>query len=403
MKIRLVIREFWPLKGGLTLHALRLAQEMTQRGHDFQVITPFIEKRPAGNARFWMTERSRKVTIEGVTCHVIGLSLAERLFLLPLKKLQWRAATRGLAKSMLTLVYRQRFRHLFADADLVHYDGAGLEFLGFAAGKVAREMNLPFVIQPSVHLGQWGHLPVDHEFFRLADSILAHSKVEAEYLHKVLGGKVAIHTVYNGIDVISGGDGKGFRARHGIHGRMILFLGRKEDDKGYFLMREAFREVGRRIPGAHLVSVGPGAGLPPESHAIELGYVTDKERADAFAACDVLAVPSEGESFGLVFLEAGRARKPFVARDLELFEDLLGRNGESGLRIGTRFPDGTVQLGPQELCDALVCLLNDSARRVQMGRAGFMNSERFLWRHIAELFEIAYRETLSEVKEIGLG
>ncbi len=88
LKIRFFIRKFWPLKGGLTLHALRLGQELLLRGHDFEVITPFTTQRPDGDNIFWAKETRRSFLNEGVQTHVVGLSLIERLFLLPLKKLQ---------------------------------------------------------------------------------------------------------------------------------------------------------------------------------------------------------------------------------------------------------------------------------------------------------------------------
>ena len=163
MRICLVIREFWPLKGGLTLHAHRLSQELIRAGHEIEVVTLFTTIRPSGNNLFWAKEPKRFFHNDGVPTHVIGLNLAERLFLLPLKKLQWRNETRELAKKMLQFVMTGQFARLFHDADLVHYDGAGMEFLGFAAAKAARKCGKPFLVQPSVHIGQWGHLPVDLE------------------------------------------------------------------------------------------------------------------------------------------------------------------------------------------------------------------------------------------------
>ena len=398
MRICLIIREFWPLKGGLTLHALRLGQELAGLGHRFEVVTPFVSKRPGGNNMFWATEISRDFVNEGVLTHVVGLGLAERLFLLPLKKLQWRSSTRFIAKAMLRLVYVKKFEKYFAGNDLVHYDGAGMEFLGFAAAKAARNCGKPFLVQPSVHLGQWGHLPVDFEFFCLADGFLVHSEVEKNYLHSVTHRKVPVHLVYNGIDDILAGNGERFRAKHEISSRIILYLGRKDHDKGYFLARQAFQKISAQKPEIHLVCAGPGEGLPSTEKITELAYISEQDKADALNACEFVCVPSEGESFGLVFLEAGRARKPYLARDLELFEDLLGPNLKSGVRVGSRHGDGRVGLNVEQLERAIFDLLSlPPEKRQEMGDAGFVNAARFLWPVTVQRFLDAYSDTIDQI------
>ena len=367
---------------------------MMRAGHEIKVITPFTIIRPNGNNMFWANEQKRFFLNEGVPTHVIGLNLAERLFLLPLKKMQWRNDTRELAKAMLQWVLTSKFMRLFKDADLVHYDGAGMEFLGFAAAKAARKCGKPFLVQPSVHIGQWGHLPVDLELFQLADGFLAHSEVERNYLLAVTGGKVPVHLVHNGIDDILPGNGDRFRAKHDIQGRLILYLGRKEQDKGYFLARLAFQNLVSRVPDIHLVCAGPGDGLPSSEKILELTYISDQEKADALDACEFVCVPSEGESFGLIFLEAGRAKKPYLARDLELFEDLLGPNFKAGARVGTRHVDGRVELSIAQLEQAMADLLSlPSEKRQAMGDAGYENAGRFLWPEIVQRFLTAYSET----------
>ena len=379
----------------MTLHALRLCQELIREGYEIEVITPFTTLRPNGNNFFWATEQKRSFLNEGVPTHVIGLNLAERLFLLPLKKLQWRDHTRELAKRMLQSVLAPKFAQFFKQSDLVHYDGAGMEFIGFAASKAAKKMGIPFVIQPSVHIAQWGQLPVDHEFFRLADAMLAHSLVEKHYLQQVVG-QTPVHLVYNGIDEQPGGNPQRFRDKFGIRSPFVLFLGRKTEDKGYFLLREAFPMVAAKHPEVLLVCAGPDRGLAPEANQMELEYISDQDKADALAACEFLCVPSEGESFGLVFLEAGRAKKPYIARDLELFDDLLDANGETGWRVGRRQVDGRVVISAEGLAEGICHLLEQPIlRKVEMGEAGYVNASRFLWEATVNRFIHAYRAALS--------
>jgi glycosyltransferase involved in cell wall biosynthesis len=299
---------------------------------------------------------------------------------------------------MLNVVFHRKFREFFHQFDIIHYDGAGQEFMGFAAATVAKSLSKPFIIQPSVHLGQWGHLPIDHEFFRLADAMIAHSTIEKRYLESIVDKKTPVHLVFNGIDELPQGDGLQFREKHSLHGPLILFLGRKTDDKGYFLLRQAYKAVRSEIPDCHLVNIGPGDSVAEDTPGVvELGYVSDQERSDALFACSFLCVPSEGESFGLVFLEAGRASKPYLARDLELFEELLGENQKTGIRIGDREHDGQVSLSPDQLARSLISLLQSPESDLQqMGAAGRKNSRRFLWDNIVPRFEEAYRKALAK-------
>ena len=61
---------------------------------------------------------------------------------------------------------------------------------------------------------------------------------------------------------------------------------------------------------------------------LNLDDVSEDEKQDALSACDVLCVPSEGESFGMVYFEAWAYEKPVVALDLPALRDSLG--GSSG-------------------------------------------------------------------------
>ena len=51
--------------------------------------------------------------------------------------------------------------------------------------------------------------------------------------------------------------------------------------------------------------------------------VSDKERLDALAACDVLALPSIGEAFGIVYLEAWAYRKPVLGARIDAVASLI--------------------------------------------------------------------------------
>jgi glycosyltransferase involved in cell wall biosynthesis len=93
-----------------------------------------------------------------------------------------------------------------------------------------------------------------------------------------------------------------------------------EQYKGYDKILAALPQIRQRIPQVHYLLVGKGAdqarvqGLI-KAHQLEdcvtlTGFIPDGELADHYRLCDVFAMPSKGEGFGIVYLEALACGKP---------------------------------------------------------------------------------------------
>lgn len=108
-------------------------------------------------------------------------------------------------------------------------------------------------------------------------------------------------------------------------GKTILFVGRMVEEKGIFILLEAFSRLDRRF-GARLVIIGP----PYEKELVEkkigelsikdrvaiLGFVSDKELIHWYNKATIVAVPSLfQDSFGLSLMEAIACKKPVVSTD----------------------------------------------------------------------------------------
>jgi glycosyltransferase involved in cell wall biosynthesis len=398
MKIIIVIRDFWPLPGGLTLHTLRLAQELTKLGHTVEVVTRFTQNRFPGNQFFWKTEKTHTFSNEGITTHVIGLNLWERFLLLPLKKIRWRENTQWLAIKLVQLVFVTKFTKIFQGADIIHYEGGGLELMSFAALKTANQLKIPFAVQPSIHINEWGNQAIDHQLFRSSDRLFARTQVEKNYLVDLGIDQSKVTVVGSGFDDTSTGDADRFRQKYKIQNEIVLFLGRRSEDKGYFLLKSAFSTVVKFHSSVTFVFIGPGPdsrnnSTSTEAHCsriLELDYITNEERNDALAACDIFCVPSRGESFGLVFLEAARCKKPIIARNLEVLDELLGQYKAAYL-IGERVRPGIVHISPEEIAQAILELLHDHIRASTLGMNAFIRSLEFLWPQIISEFQEAYQ------------
>ena len=151
------------------------------------------------------------------------------------------------------------------------------------------------------------------------------------------------------------------------------------------------------VPDLHLVVVGGGDDLPRlQKLALDIGIrdrvhfldsLSRQELGACYAHSDVFALPSTGEGFGLVFLEAMSFGKPIVATAIGGATDLV-ENEVNGLLVE---PHDIVQL-----TGALARLFASRQLRVELGRRG---SEKVLRESRFDVFESGLAGIL---KECGL-
>ena len=120
-----------------------------------------------------------------------------------------------------------------------------------------------------------------------------------------------------------------FRTDYGITGSpIVLHVASVKPNKGHETMIEGLADLTERYPNLQYVCVGPVGGLWQgfsdqiqahiesyglQNHVSILGRVTDDSLADAYAASDIVVVPSLSETFPLSALDAMAWRKPIVA------------------------------------------------------------------------------------------
>ena len=105
-----------------------------------------------------------------------------------------------------------------------------------------------------------------------------------------------------------------FRSRTGIRGRLALYVGRIDENKGCGELFEHFsRYVAEASSELRLVLVGSALmDVPSHPRIHHLGFVSDEEKFDAMAAADLLVMPSYFESLSMVTLEAWAMRLPVL-------------------------------------------------------------------------------------------
>jgi glycosyltransferase involved in cell wall biosynthesis len=156
--------------------------------------------------------------------------------------------------------------------------------------------------------------------------------------------------------------------------RLVL----SERYKGHRQVLVALETVRRRFPNVCYLVVGTGDDLPDlrefvaarglQDQVILAGHVPGDELPDHYRLCDVFAMPSSKEGFGIVFLEAMASGKPVIAGNLDGSVDALdeGRLGvlvdpndapeiaSAICQVLDKKPDGALWHQPQSLREAVV-------------------------------------------------
>lgn len=144
----------------------------------------------------------------------------------------------------------------------------------------------------------------------------------------------------------------------------LLTVARLDDggrDKGYYPILKALPQIRAQVSDIHYIIVGKGNDVPNIQQTIKslgleecvtlAGFVPDEELCDYYNLCDLFVMPSKGEGFGIVYLEAMACGKPSIGSICGGAVDALC-DGELGVLVD---PDDT---------DAIV----DSVVQVLQGR-----------------------------------
>jgi len=183
-----------------------------------------------------------------------------------------------------------------------------------------------------------------------------------------------------------------------IQGTRLLSVCRLEESeryKGVDKVIEALPAIAEKVPDVQYLIVGGGSDLERHRRLAQdcgvadrvhfLGFLSEDDLRSAYANCHVFVLPSAGEGFGFVFLEAMKYAKAVVAANSGgapevVLDQVTGRLIE--------YED------KQALTSALIDLCLDSAKREQLGRNGYQRlQEHFTYPQFEQkLNEILVRE-----------
>jgi glycosyltransferase involved in cell wall biosynthesis len=317
--------------GGAEIVLHQMARRLQDRGWDVEILTT-----TAMNHHTWESElpAGTSVSEDGLTVHrfpAVFQQTEER------QKLE--AAI--LAGHPISIADQQRwmnggmrspelFHHLLDHGD----DYRALIFtpypswLAFACSALLPERS---ILWTCLHDEPYAYLELFQPMFTGVAGLLLQTEPEHALAHRV--AELGPHALVGcGVEIPQSYDPDGFRKRYGIEGRFLLYAGRREGAKGWeVLLDQLARATERRDLPFSLVTMGGGDVNPPEwfkDKVIDVGFLPDDERDNAFAAADAYIQPSRYEAFSRTIMEAWLAGTLVIGNGgSEVVADHCARSG----------------------------------------------------------------------------
>ncbi len=367
MRILHLGSRYWPARGGAEIHLEEISTRLAAAGHQVTVATS-----DALDFELFWEPRQRR--IDGLQEDHNGVRIlrfpVRHLLAFPLAYSAWRrllwilSALRPVPVSVLFRLARfspwvpDLWRWLARNGepfDLVAATGVVFEPFVEMGLRFAHRQNLPFVIYPLTHLGA-GPKPAQDppssfytmrhqiELVRQSNAIITLTPTERTFYQTrdIPPGRISVIGPGVNPEEIVGGNGEHFRRSHNIQAPLVVFLSAMSYDKGAVTTVEAVRRLWR--DGCNVELVLAGTLLTPFQSYLDslpssdrerlrvLGRVSDEEKRDLLAACDMFVMPSRVDSFGIVYLEAWLYRKPVIGARAWGIDDVI-TPGKDGLLV----------------------------------------------------------------------
>ena len=218
---------------------------------------------------------------------------------------------------------------------------------------------------------------------------LAHARGTAEALNRMQPRFVSFLTVTPVAGTPLGEDTEAgrFRARHGLAGPYLLYIGRIDENKGCPQLFDFFLRFKAQTGSAlKLVLIGNSVlKIPAHPDVVPLGFLPEEDKFDALSGAEALVMPSFYESLSMVTLEAWALGRPVLAN--ARCDVLRGQCRRSN--------GGLYYADYGEFRESLLLLLGSERLRAALGANGKAYYEaNYTW----DIIESKYRSILA-----GLG
>lgn len=127
-----------------------------------------------------------------------------------------------------------------------------------------------------------------------------------EYSHVVCGVGVDIYTRF---------EKERFLKKYGIDYQYLLYTGRKDRGKNVDMLIEYFNEYKKREKddlGLIFIGGGDRSLIPESDYIVDLGYVSEADKYNAYSGALGTCLLSDNESFSFVLMESWLASRPVI-------------------------------------------------------------------------------------------
>lgn len=231
-----------------------------------------------------------------------------------------------------------------------------------------------------------------------SDAVTAVSANLIKQTQEVLQINKPIHKVFNFVDhrTYYKRDTSEFRDRHAPQGeKLIVHISNYRPVKRVMDVAKIFKLISEKV-NAKIVLIGEGPEFPKvcqwlreqNLHKQIVCMGKQEDTSEILSEMDLMLLPSEQESFGLVALEAMSSGVPVIASDAGGLPEVI----EHGIS-GYTFPIGAVE----QMAEAAVGLLMDKDKHTQFSNAAMYRAKKqFCAYHIVRDYEDIYYNILSD-------
>ena len=257
----------------------------------------------------------------------------------------------------------------------------------------------PHVAVPVLHIERpWAQKPVYTRMLGDSDAVIVFTDAEGDFVRARGAREIAVAGAGVDPDRYAHRDGARIRALYGVGDRPLVgFVGRQETAKGAPTLIEAMRIVWRQVPKAVLLMAGQRAhreqavatmldalSVDDRGRVVLIDDFADDDGPSILDACDVIALPSVEESFGMVMIEAWMCGTPVIGADIPSTRCII-ESGEDGF-VAKPFD-------PADLAEKILDLLADPAKRARFGEQGRAKVlSRYTWDRVTDVWEATLRK-----------